>query len=383
MVNGLPIIYNPVIGSPHFDAEKINLWHGRLPFYFLTFTDSFMTKIFGKLPTGKRLQRIRQSPNYKDGTFQNLSPTPVMAEDASFRKILKDYYRKPKTTEPPQPVPSIKTNLKTLGGEAPTIIWFGHSSYLININGKNILVDPVFSNSASPFSFMVKGYKGTNVYRENDFPQLDLIILTHDHYDHLDYRSIRKLSMQTKGFCVSLGIASHLEYWGVDTNIITEFDWWDSSEIFPGMTLTAAPARHFSGRGLRRGKTLWSSFILKTAGYNLYLGGDSGYDSHFKEIGKRFGPFDIAILESGQYNLNWKNIHMMPEETVQASVDLDAKVMLPVHWGKFTLALHPWSDPIQRVVNKARELDVRLTTPMIGEPVIVGEHYPTSDWWNI
>jgi L-ascorbate metabolism protein UlaG (beta-lactamase superfamily) len=341
-----------------------------------------MSKIFGKLPSGKRLQRIKLSPNYKEGVFQNLSPTPVMAEDASFRKILKDYYNKPKTTEPPAPLPSVKTNLKTFGGAVPTLIWFGHSSYLLHVNGKNILVDPVFSNSASPFSFMVKGYKGTNVFSENDFPELDLIILTHDHYDHLDYKSIHKLKSKTKKFCVSMGVASHLEYWGIDKNIITEFDWWESAEIFPGISLTAAPARHFSGRGIRRGKTLWSSFILKTTDHNLYLGGDSGYDSHFKMIGQQFGPFDIAILECGQYNPSWKNIHMMPEETVQAAIDLSAKVLLPVHWGKFTLSLHPWDEPIRRVTKKAAEMNLKITTPQIGEPVLISSNYPSNDWWN-
>ncbi len=339
-------------------------------------------KVFGKLPSGKRLQRIQQSFNYKDGAFQNISVTPVMAEDHSFRKVLKDYYNKPKTTEPAKPLPSVKTNLKTISSEKPLIVWFGHSSYLIHINGKNILVDPVLSKSASPFSFMVKAYKGTDVYNENDFPDLDLIILTHDHYDHLDYNTIRKLKSKAKKFCVSLGVASHLEYWGIDKNIITEFDWWEEKEIFLGMDLTAAPARHFSGRGIRRGRTLWSSFILKTGNYNHYLGGDSGYDKHFKEIGEKFGPFDIAILESGQYNKGWKHIHMMPEETVHASVDLNAKVLLPIHWGKFTLSLHPWNEPLQRVLAKAKELNVRVTTPMIGETVTLDKNYPEKIWWN-
>lgn len=342
-----------------------------------------MTKIFGKNPTGNRLNRIKESVNYKDGAFQNLSPTPVMAEDHSFRKILKDYYNKPKTTEPPRPIPSLKTDLRNLPGDGPVIVWFGHSSYLLKIDGKNILVDPVFSNSASPFPFLVKGYKGTDVFKETDFPELDLIILTHDHYDHLDYNSISKLKGRTKKFCVSLGVASHLEHWGIDKKVITELDWWQAEEIFPGMHLTSAPARHFSGRGILRGKTLWGSFILKTRDYSLYLGGDSGYDTHFKQIGEKFGPFDIALLECGQYNPGWKHIHMMPEETVQASIDLQAKVLLPVHWGKFTLSLHPWNDSITRAQKKAIGLNVRLTTPLIGEPVLVGSHYPEKVWWNL
>ena len=342
-----------------------------------------MSKVFGKLPTGKRLHRIKQSPNYKDGVFSNLSPTPVMAEDASFRKILKDYYKKPKTTEPPAPLPSVKTNLKNLSGDSTTIVWFGHSSYFIHTKGKNILVDPVFSKSASPFSFMVKAYKGTDVYHTDDFPELDLVILTHDHYDHLDYNSVRKLKSKTKKFLVSLGVASHLEFWGVDKNIIMEMDWWEEAEIFPGIKITAAPARHFSGRGIRRGKTLWSSFILKTADENLYLGGDSGYDSHFKMIGEKHGPFDIAILECGQYNPNWKNIHMMPEETAQAALDLGAKILMPVHWGKFTLSLHPWNDPVIRLKKNAAALGVNVTTPMIGEPVVIGKSYQEQEWWNL
>jgi L-ascorbate metabolism protein UlaG (beta-lactamase superfamily) len=341
-----------------------------------------MSKIFGHLPTGKRLQHIKESPNYKNGVFQNLSPTPVMAEDASYRKILKDYYNKPKTSEPSYPLPSVKTSLKNFSSDDPAIVWFGHSSYMIHIEGKNILVDPVFSNSASPFSFMVKAYKGTSVYDADDFPELDIVIITHDHYDHLDYKTIRKLKSKTKRFCVSMGVGAHLEYWGIPKEKIMELDWWDEAEIFPGMKLTAASARHFSGRGIRRGKTLWSSFILKTDKHNIYIGGDSGYDKHFLEIGKKFGPFDIAILECGQYNPSWKNIHMMPEETAQASIDLRAKVLLPVHWGKFTLALHPWNDSIKRVLKKSNELKVKITTPMIGEPIIVGGAYPEKEWWN-
>jgi L-ascorbate metabolism protein UlaG (beta-lactamase superfamily) len=341
-----------------------------------------MSKVFGKLPTGKRLQHIKQSANYRDGIFQNQSPTPVMAEDASFRKILKDYYNKPKTTEPSHALPSVKTDLKKFSSDEPAIVWFGHSSYLIHIGGKNILVDPVFSNSASPFSFMVKGYKGTNIFSADDFPDLDIVIITHDHYDHLDYKTIGKIKSKTKRFCVSMGVASHLEYWGIPSEKITEFDWWEDAELFPGMKLTAAPARHFSGRGIRRGKTLWSSFILKTDRYNIYLGGDSGYDKHFLEIGKKYGAFDIAILECGQYNPSWKNIHMMPEETAQAAIDLKAKILLPVHWGKFTLALHPWNDPIIRVSKKANEMNLKITTPMIGEPVIVGKNYPDKEWWS-
>ena len=160
-------------------------------------------------------------------------------------------------------------------------------------------------------------------------------------------------------------------------------DWWESNQLEENISLTAAPARHFSGRGIKRGQTFWSSFILKTKDHNLYLGGDSGYDSHFKEIGNKFGPFDLAILEAGQYNVMWPLIHMMPEETVQAAIDLKAKALLPVHWGKFSLAMHAWTDPIKRVLEKAKELNMTVFTPKIGEPVLLDEKFTSTEWWEI
>ena len=339
-------------------------------------------KIFGQLPSGERLQRVQQSPQYKDGSFSNLSPTPVMAEDSSFWKTLQSYLNKPKSTTPPAKLPSVATNLHNLQNDRPVIVWFGHSSYLLRINGLNILVDPVFSGNAAPVSFMVKAYPGSNVYTVADMPDIDILLLTHDHYDHLDYLTITALKTKVKKIVTPLGVGAHFEYWGFDKNIITEFDWWDEHTVAPGIQLTAAPARHFSGRGIKRGKTLWTSFILKTATHNIYLGGDSGYDSHFKAIGNKYGAFDIAILESGQYNAHWPHIHMMPEETVQAAIDLNAKLLLPVHWGKFTLSLHPWNEPVKRILKKAAELHVAVTTPMIGEPVILGMQYPVSHWWE-
>jgi L-ascorbate metabolism protein UlaG (beta-lactamase superfamily) len=343
----------------------------------------FLIKSMGKNPDGKRLEKIQRSPNYRDGIFQNLSLTPVMAEKGTFFKIFKKFLNKPKDTIPPRPLPSIKTDLKNLPDGNPVIVWFGHSSYLIKINGKHILVDPVFSGYAAPFKFKsAKSFDGSNVYNVDDMPEIDILLITHDHYDHLDYKTVLKLNQKTKFIITSLGVASHLEYWGFDINKITELDWYDNIEKIEGITLTFAPARHFSGRSFERSKTLWASFILKTKDYSIYIGADSGYDTHFKKIGEQFGPFDLAILESGQYNDAWKSIHMMPEETVQASLDVKSKVLLPVHWGKFSLSLHPWNEPIERVLKKAEELSVKVTTPMIGEPIIIGEKYPATKWWR-
>lgn len=336
-------------------------------------------KVYGRNPTGKRLEKIRLSPQYKEGSFKNASPTVMMAENVSMLKNMKDFFGRSKDTVPLKPLPSVKTDL----GHLPdaSVVWFGHSSYLVHINGKNILVDPVFSGYASPVSFMIRAFEGTNAYNVNDIPEIDILILTHDHYDHLDYKTILALRPKVKKICCSLGVGSHLEYWGIAPGIITEFDWWDSHMVGE-ITLTAAPARHFTGRGLVRAKTLWSSFILKTGPYALYLGGDSGYDSHFKAIGDSYGPFDLAILESGQYNTSWPQIHMMPEQTVQAAADLRAATLLPVHWAKFALAMHPWHEPIERVLQKAGELNMPVTTPLIGEPVVLNGHYPNTYWWR-
>jgi L-ascorbate metabolism protein UlaG (beta-lactamase superfamily) len=244
------------------------------------------------------------------------------------------------------------------------------------------LIDPVFSGNAAPLSFMVKAFPGSDVYKAEDIPVIDYLILTHDHYDHLDYKTILKLKRKVKAIYCSLGISSHLKHWGIDTGIITEMDWWEEQQLDEAITLVATPARHFSGRGIKRAQTLWSSFVLQTATHRLFLGGDSGYDSHFKTIGEKYGPFDIALLEAGQYNTMWPLIHMMPEETVQAASDLQAKLLLPVHWGKFSLAMHAWNEPVKRVLARAKELNIPVRTPMIGEPTVLGTTYTMNNWWE-
>lgn len=339
-------------------------------------------KPFGKLPSGPRLARIMKSPNYRDGRFQNLTDTKMMAEGTNYLDLMVSFFSKGVDRNPVGPIPSVKTDLKSHSND-PTIIWFGHSSYLLRIEGKNILIDPVFSNRASPYPFMgVKGYDIVLPYTVDDFPSIDALIITHDHYDHLDYQTMLRLAPKVKGYYTSLGVGSHLAYWGVEESRIREFDWWDGETILPGIDLIATPARHFSGRSLKRNQTLWSSFVLKTKEHNLFLGGDSGYDKAFRKIGDTYGPFDVAILECGQYNAMWPNIHMMPEETVQASADLRSKALLPVHWGKFTLALHPWREPIERALKQARSLDMTVTTPMIGETVSLNQLLPHTRWWD-
>jgi L-ascorbate metabolism protein UlaG (beta-lactamase superfamily) len=338
-------------------------------------------KAFGKNPSGSRLAQIAESPQYRNGAFQNLSPTKLMAGNQSMVKNLWRFLNKPAATRPTRPVPVVKTDLKKISLKETTVIWFGHSSYFIRTNGLNILVDPVFGGHASPFPFGVSSFTGTDLYSVDDLPELDVLLITHDHYDHLDHRTIPGAAAKAKRVITSLGVGSHLVYWGIAAEKITELDWYSSVQLLDAISLTAMPARHFSGRGFVRNQTLWSSFVLQAGKQVIYIGADSGYDVHFKNIGEEYGPFDLVILESGQYNENWPLIHMMPEQAVQASLDLKAKLLLPVHWGKFALALHPWDEPVKRVLEKAAELDMDVTTPMIGEPVILGANYPRSNWW--
>jgi L-ascorbate metabolism protein UlaG (beta-lactamase superfamily) len=341
--------------------------------------------VFGKAPAGARLQRILQSPHYKDDHFENLVPTSVALEGVSIFKMLRDMSHRPTDVKPPRPLPSVRTDLRALPKDRVTIVWFGHSSYLLQIHQTTILVDPVFSGHASPVSFMAKAFPGANVYTAADMPEIDILLLTHDHYDHIDYTTVRQLMPTVKHYCTSLGVGAHLESWGIAPDKITELDWWESWSVGANggeIAFTATPARHFSGRSFKRGGTLWSSFVVKAAGYSLFLGGDSGYEQHFKTIGERFGSFDLVILECGQYGKNWPYIHMMPEQVVQAARDLGAAAFMPVHWAKFTLSLHPWDEPIRRVTAAAADKGMPVVTPMIGQPVVIGEKYPSARWWE-
>jgi L-ascorbate metabolism protein UlaG (beta-lactamase superfamily) len=339
---------------------------------------------FGKLPSGERLARVERSPQYKNDHFENILPTAMMADDVSYVDMIrKFFFATDPLREPDHALPAVKTNLRALDGQEPVIVWFGHSSYFLRIDGKNILVDPVFSKRTSPVQYAgSEQFAGTGIYSADDFPDIDLMIITHDHYDHLDYGTIKKIHTRTKAIYTSLGVGSHLAYWGVPESKIHELDWWEQATALPGIELTATPARHFSGRGFVRNKTLWSSFVLKTSTHKIFVGGDSGYDASFKNIGDKFGPFDLALLESGQYDKQWPFIHMMPEETVQAAKDLQTKVLMPVHWAKFRLALHAWNEPIRRVTKKAAEEGLPITTPRIGEPVAIGGPYPHETWWE-
>ncbi len=337
---------------------------------------------FGKNPTGERLERVRQSPHYRDGAFHNLEPTPLTLQNGKFLKALREYWSRPPNTQPSGELPVVKTDLRRVVSEEPVIVWLGHSSYFIRSRDFSILVDPVLCGYAAPFSFMGRSFPGTDFCTAQDLPDVDLLILTHDHYDHLDHDTMLHLRTRTKRVVTPLGVGSHLEYWGFEPDKITELDWWEDVSITDEVHITAAPSRHFSGRGVfRRNQTLWASFVLKLHGHRLYLGGDSGYHAQFSDIGRQFGPFDLALLDSAQYHEAWPHVHMAPEQTVQAAVDLDARVLLPVHWGKFTLSMHPWNEPVERVLAAADEVQLPVTTPRIGQVCPVGGELCREVWW--
>ncbi len=339
---------------------------------------------FGKLPSGERLEIIKKSPNFKNGTFQNLSDTPSLTEGNSMLGVMFEFlFKKVENKEPQTEIPSVKTDIKSLNIDEDVLIWFGHSSYYFHLNGKRFLIDPVFSGNVSPAPNPAKSFKGTDVYSVEDFPEIDYLLITHDHYDHLDYETIIKLKDKVKIVICGLGVGEHLEYWNYDVSKIIEKDWYDLVELENQMKITFTPARHFSGRTFKRNTSLWTSFVLESPDYKMFIGGDSGYDFHFKEIGEKFGPFDLAILENGQYNEKWRYIHTLPEEIHTVAEELKVKGFFPVHSSKFSLAHHSWKEPLEKVSELNQNSDIPIITPKIGEIVRLKDSTQTfSKWWE-
>ena len=339
---------------------------------------------FGSKSTGARLAAIKQSANYRDGAFQNQSPTPSLTDGATYSSVMKEFFfMRNKRVMPEHPIPSVKTDLLSLNRNEDVLVWFGHSSYFIQIDGKRILVDPVLSGHASPFSFTTKACPGADRYKPEDIPDIDYLFITHDHWDHLDYKAITALKSKIKQVVTSLGTGAHLERWGYDKNIVKEKDWYNEIVLGDGFTVHTVPGRHFSGRGFKRNQAMWCAFALKTPTMNIFIGGDSGYDKHFAEAGKMYGPFDLVILECGQYSKNWKHIHMLPAEVLQAARDLDAKRLLPVHSSKFALSTHDWDAPLKTLTELNKQEHVNIITPMIGEQVNLKDTAQKfSAWWE-
>ncbi|MPS71596.1 MAG: MBL fold metallo-hydrolase [Chryseobacterium sp.] len=340
--------------------------------------------VFGGKAEGKRLVRMKQSSNYRDGAFQNLSFTPPLAEGYTMRKVMWEFLTdKTANKKPDFLLPTKKLNLKEQPISDNFLVWMGHSSYYFQLDGKRFLVDPVFSGNASPIPGTTKAFTGTDIYSSEDFPEIDFLIISHDHYDHLDYKTIKSLKSKIDKVICGLGVGSHFEKWNFDEDQIIELDWYEDAEITENFKITSTPARHFSGRMLKRNNTLWSSYVLETPTKKIFVGGDSGYDFHFKEIGEKFGPFDWAILENGQYNEKWQYIHTLPHEFVKVAEELNAKNVLPVHSGKFALAQHSWNEPLQKLSENSKDKNFRIFTPLIGEKLeFDNDSQSFSEWWK-
>lgn len=337
---------------------------------------------FGKLPAGADLERMQQSAQYKDGVFQNQSPTRTMAGDKSkFTMLMEFLFQEIKDLRPSGKVPVIKQDLKALNPAQDLLIWLGHSSLYIQLDGKRILVDPVLV-SASPISFVNKAFQGTDIYSPKDMPKIDYVLLTHDHWDHLDYQTMLYLKDQVSKVVCPLGLASHLIHWGFDPKQILERDWFEEVQLGSHIKVHMLPARHFSGRGLLPNKTLWASYMLQSSFGNIYLSGDSGYDQHFAAIKKSFGQIDLAILENGQYNADWRYIHMMPEDLLQTIADLAPKHVMTVHNSKYALGKHAWYEPLENIYTAAQQHSIPLVMPQIGETLFL-HAMPKAPkrWW--
>jgi len=348
---------------------------------------SLKLPVFGSHPSAE--DRLRYSDsiafNSTNGSFENRRPELIekMRAENSIWTMLQEWFVEREDGTPTSKLPEQAINFVEFlkPSEYTKLIWLGHSSFLLNISNTIVLVDPVFSEYAAPVRFLVPRFQGAVVSIEQ-LPAIDIVLISHDHYDHLDQKSVQYFVDKPTQIIAPLGVGVHLKRWGVAAGKIIEKDWW-ASHVVNGIKFTAAPAQHFSGRdGINNNETLWASWILTSEQSRLYFSGDSGYDTHFKEVGERYGPFDLSVMENGQYDAAWAAVHMFPQETVQAHTDLNAKRLLPVHWGMFELAYHKWYDPVEALSIVADAQGVELLTPMLGEMIELDDAIETMRWWQ-
>ena len=336
---------------------------------------------FGRKPNAQRQQRIESSPNYRNGKFCNRVPTPQFTGSrSSASKVMWGMLRGGQdAATPTEPLTCVKTDLRALPADRDWLVWFGHSSYLFQLNGKRFLVDPLLKMEF-PAVLMLKPFKGTDIYRPDDIPDIDYLIITHEHWDHLDYATLRELRSKVRHAVCPLGVAEYLEYWNYDPRIITEMDWDQvRCQDENGITITCLPTRHFSNRLFSSNQTLWASFMVEanqpaadapaSNSRKVYVGGDGGYDNRFRQIYESFGQVDLAMMENGQYNANWANIHLMPNDLEKAILDLKAKQVFTVHHDKFKLSLHAWNEPDSVAHDIARRDGILLLDAPIGTVV--------------
>ncbi len=345
---------------------------------------STMYPTFGSNPSKEQKEVYETFDNYEDGKFV-YQPSPMETVSVEIPPKTPESDSADTEKRPAGQLPVAEIDWNKINGSEDSLTWLGHSAFILSLDDQKILIDPMLGPTASPVSFIgPKRYSEDFLGIIEEMPPIDAVFITHDHYDHLDYQSIKKLKSKVSHFFVPHGVGNHLIQWGIAKETITELNWWDETE-FQGLTLALTPANHFSGRGmLNRNSTLWGGWVILGEQTRFYTSGDGGYGAHFKEIGDKYGPFDIALLEGGQYDERWPDSHMLPEESVQANIDVQSKQMMLTHWGAFTLARHSWTEPIERASKAAKVNDVNLIAPRIGETVQLDENVPkpVSTWWE-
>ena len=348
------------------------------------------TPVFGALPSGKSLEKVKNSKNYIDGKFRNKEKTELLTDTKKtpIKRLLEFAFEKdPEGTVPKIALPSVKTDLKTLDPNEDLIVWFGHSSLFIKIAGKKILVDPVFSKYASPVPFSNKAFEGTNIYTVDDLPEIDILLITHDHYDHLDYPTVKKLKEKVAKVIVPLGVDAHFLRWDFDEEKITTVDWDDEVTIDDNLKIYALETRHFSGREFsNRNQSLWVSYLIEEKYndnlYRLFLSGDGGYSPRFKGFKEKFQNIDLAVMEAGQYNEEWALIHSLPEDIIKEVRDMEVTKLFPIHNSKFKLSKHPWDEPLRKLDDFTINTSIQLLTPMIGEKLYLHKENSFKKWWE-
>ena len=348
------------------------------------------TPVFGALPSGKSLEKVKNSKNYIDGEFRNKEKTELITDTKKtpIKRLLEFAFEKdPEGTVPKIALPSVKTDLKTLDPNEDLIVWFGHSSLFIQIAGKKILVDPVFSKYASPIPFSNKAFEGTNIYTVDDLPEIDILLITHDHYDHLDYPTVKKLKEKVAKVIVPLGVDAHFLRWDFDEEKIVTVDWDDEVTIDDNLKIYALETRHFSGREFsNRNQSLWVSYLIEEKYndnlYRLFLSGDGGYSPRFKGFKEKFQNIDLAVMEAGQYNEEWALIHSLPEDIIKEVRDMEVTKLFPIHNSKFKLSKHPWDEPLRKLDDFTINTNIQLLTPMIGEKLYLHKENSFKKWWE-
>jgi len=342
-------------------------------------------KQFGGKVTKALKERYAKSQNWDGSKFVNLEVTTMNLSFQNIPKLLYKQLCQREGREPKSPLPVLPFDKEAFlaPSEKAKFIWYGHSALLVRIHNKTLLIDPMLGPNASPIApFATKRFSENTLDLIDQFPSIDAVLFSHDHYDHIDLDSLKRLLPKTSQYFVALGVGRHLIHWGVKPEQITEFDWWDLLD-YEGIRITFTPSRHFSGRGLSdRAKSLWGGWVFKTESENLYISGDGGYGQHFKEIGERLGPFDLGIMECGQYNEHWHQIHMYPEESVQAAIDAKVSKIMAEHWAGFSLSLHTWKEPIQRFTAAAKQSGIAEIQPAPGQIFSSDSTQNCPGWWE-